>query len=233
MAAQEAEAAVPLKLHGAAMSACTARVLTCLHEKGLDFEFVPVDLFSGEHKLPPFLSISPFGLIPVLQDGDLTLFESRAITAYIAEKYKDTGSDLLLTRHEAGPAAAAAAVKVWTEVESQHFNPAIAPIVYQYFVASMQGGSPDQAAIDGHAEKLGKVLDVYEARLEKSKYLAGDSYSLADLHHVPYTYYLMKTPVAASVVGGRPRVKAWWEDISGRPAFLKVAQGMEFVAKEK
>ncbi|CBI32223.3 glutathione S-transferase F13 [Vitis vinifera] len=215
-----------LKLHGIPMSTCTTRVLTCLHEKGLDFELVPVNLFAGEHKQPPFLAKNPFGQIPVLEDGDLTLFESRAITAYLAEKYKETGCDLL--RHN--DLKEAALVKVWLEVESQQYHPAIYQIVYQFFVLPLQGKTADQAIIDVNLEKLGKVLDVYEARLGTTKCLAGDFYSLADLHHLSYTYYFMKTPWA-SLINSRPNVKAWWEDISSRPAFKKVAEGMTFGEK--
>ena len=156
----------------------------------------------------------------------MSLPESRAITSYLAEKFKGTGYDL--TRHE--NLKEAASVKVWTEVESHRYNPAIAPIVFQFMVAPLRGNSPDQTIIDDNVEKLGKVLDIYEAKLSSTKYLAGDFYSLADLHHLPYTYYLMKTP-AASVVNERPHVKAWWEDISSRPAFKKVAEGMNFVKK--
>ncbi|XP_009365718.1 glutathione S-transferase F13 [Pyrus x bretschneideri] len=210
-----------VKVHGLALSTCTSRVLTILHEKGLDFELLPVNLLAGEHKQPHFLAKNPFGQIPVLEDGDLTLFESRAITAYVAEKFKENGVDLI--RHN--NLNEAALVKVWTEVESQSFHPAISPIVFQHIIVPMRGQTPDQAVIDANLEKLAKVLDVYEARLSSTKYLAGDFYSLADLHHLPYTYYFMKTPWA-SLVNERPHVKAWWEDISSRPAFKKVAEAM-------
>ncbi|OMO81857.1 hypothetical protein COLO4_23396 [Corchorus olitorius] len=217
-----------LKLHGVAMSTCTARVLTCLHEKEADFELVPVNLFAGEHKQPAFLAKNPFGQIPVLEDGDLTLFESRAISAYVAEKFKETGYDLI--RHQ-NPKEAAQ-VKVWMEVESQQYHPAISPIVYQFFVAPLHGKTPDEAIINENLEKLGKVLDIYEEKLSRSKYLAGDFYSLADLFHLSYTYYFMKTP-RANLINDRPHVKAWWEDISSRPAFLKVASGMNFGEEKK
>ncbi|KAF6142671.1 hypothetical protein GIB67_015157 [Kingdonia uniflora] len=121
----------------------------------------------------------------------------------------------------------AGSVGVWAEVESQQFNPAISPIVYQICILPVFGKTPDQTIVDTHVEKLEKVLDVYEARLKSSKYLAGDFFSLADLHHFPYTFYFMTTPYA-SMVNSRPHVKAWWEDISSRPAFKKVAEGMSF-----
>ncbi|KAK9282078.1 hypothetical protein L1049_004990 [Liquidambar formosana] len=208
-----------IKLYGLPMSTCTNRVIICLHEKEVGFEFVPVNLFGGEHKQPTFTAKN--------EDGDLTLFESRAITAYVAEKFKDTGSDLI----RYGNPNEAALVKVWSEVESQQFNPAISPIVYQFFVAPLYGSSADQAVIDANVEKLGKVLDVYEAKLSSTKYLAGDFYSLADLHHLPYTHYFMKTPWA-SLINSRPHVKAWWEDISSRPAYKKVSEAMTFVSNQ-
>ncbi|KAF2298488.1 hypothetical protein GH714_023765 [Hevea brasiliensis] len=172
------------------------------------------------------IMLHAFGQVPVLEDGDLTLFESRAISTYVAEKFKETGYDL--TRQQ--NLQEAALVKVWMEVESQQFCPAIAPIVYQFYVDPLKGVSPDQAMIDVNLEKLGKVLDIYEARLSSTKYLAGDFYSLADLHHIPCTHYLMKTP-AASVINERPHVKAWWEDISSRPASKKTAEDEELVSK--
>ncbi|KAK4775569.1 hypothetical protein SAY87_023530 [Trapa incisa] len=221
--AEETLAGQVLKLHGLPMSSCTTRVMICLHEKGVEFELVPVDLFTGQHKQPPFLDKNPFGQIPVLEDGDLTIFESRAITQYISEKYKDQGTDLV----HPGSLEQCTMVKVWSEVESHQFNPVISPIIYQFFVEPLQGKSPDQAIVDENLEKLRMVLDVYEERLGKTKYLAGDFFSLADLHHMPFLFYFMKTPWS-SVVDERAKVKAWWEDISSRDAFKKVAEGMKF-----
>lgn len=54
---------------------------------------------------------------------------------------------------------------VWTEVESQQFHPAIAPVIFQFFVAPLQGNSPDQTIIDANLEKLGKVLDLTYMKL--------------------------------------------------------------------
>ncbi|KAI3862653.1 hypothetical protein MKW92_048955 [Papaver armeniacum] len=212
-----------LKLYGIPMSTCTTRAMICLHEKEVEFDLVPVDLYAGEHKQPSYLSKNPFGQVPLLEDDHLTLFESRAITRYVSEKYEKTGIDLL-RKHNIKEAAL---VNQWVEIESQHYNPVILPIIYEIFVSPITGQSPDKTVIDANVEKLGKVLDIYEDRLSNNKYLAGDFYSLADLHHLSYTYYMMKTEWA-SLINSRPHVKAWWEDISSRPAFVKVAEGMTF-----
>lgn len=47
-----------IKVHGAAMSTAAQRVFTCLYEKELNFEFVPVDMASGEHKKEAYLSLN-------------------------------------------------------------------------------------------------------------------------------------------------------------------------------
>eukprot|EP00262_Sarcandra_glabra_P017263 TRINITY_DN584_c0_g1_i1.p1 TRINITY_DN584_c0_g1~~TRINITY_DN584_c0_g1_i1.p1 ORF type:complete len:232 (+),score=20.79 TRINITY_DN584_c0_g1_i1:52-696(+) len=210
-----------LKLHGIPMSTCTARVLACLYEKETEFELVQVNLAAGEHKQPRFLAKNPFGQIPALDDGDLTLFESRAITKYVAYKYKEKGTDLLRMHSF----VEAALVNVWLEVESQSYNPPISAIVYQTVILPHYGGTPNEEIIETNVEKFCKVLDVYEDRLSKCKYLAGDFFSLADLHHLSYTYYMMKTP-HADLINSRPHVKKWWDDISSRPASKKVIEGM-------
>ncbi|KAI9100185.1 hypothetical protein K1719_024403 [Acacia pycnantha] len=84
-----------LKVYGAANAACPQRVLACLIEKGVDFELIHVDLNRGEHKSPDFLLRQPFGQVPVVEDGDFRLYESRAIIRYYAAKYADRGPDLL------------------------------------------------------------------------------------------------------------------------------------------
>ncbi|KAL5705325.1 glutathione transferase [Ranunculus cassubicifolius] len=131
--------------------------------------------------------------------------ESRAITRYIATKHKDKGEDLLRLDN----LKEAATVNVWMEVEAHQYGPPIAAIVYQRMVVPMFfGGEPDEKIIETNAENLGKVLDVYEEKLSKTKYLAGEFFSLADLHHLPYSFYFMQTP-EAKMIESRAHVKAW------------------------
>eukprot|EP00268_Persea_americana_P032315 TRINITY_DN3173_c0_g1_i1.p1 TRINITY_DN3173_c0_g1~~TRINITY_DN3173_c0_g1_i1.p1 ORF type:complete len:216 (-),score=41.49 TRINITY_DN3173_c0_g1_i1:376-1023(-) len=212
-----------LKLYGLPMSTNTARVAACLNEKELEYQLVPVDLRTGAHKQPPFISLNPFGQLPAFQDGDLTLFESRAITKYLANKYKETGPDLL--RHNS--INESAIVQVWLEVEANQYSPPITALVFEILIKPLLGGTTDPHVVEAQSEKLGKVLDIYEERLSKNKYLAGEHFTLADLHHLPYTFNLMKT-LKSSLISNRPHVLAWWEDISSRPAWKKVAGGMKY-----
>ena len=63
------------------------RPLWLLNELALDFEMIMVDVAQGEHLQPSFRAINPFGKVPVLVDGDVTLAESAAISLYLAERY--------------------------------------------------------------------------------------------------------------------------------------------------
>ncbi|XP_068303902.1 glutathione S-transferase F9-like [Pyrus communis] len=161
-------------------------VLVCLVEKEVDFETVPIDLLKGEHKHPDFLKLHPFGSVSLIQDEDYTLYESRAIMRYYAEKYKSQGTNLLgKTTEERG------LVEQWLEVEAHNFHPPSYNMALHILFALVLGFPSDPKIIQESEETLGKVLDIYEEQLSKSKYLAGDFFSLADLSHLSLTQYLV------------------------------------------
>lgn len=143
----------------------------------------------------------------------------------MSRKFKSSsGVDLL----REGDLRESALVDVWSEVEAQQYDPAIGPIFFQTLALPLVfGGSPDEAVVAASLERLGAVLDVYEARLAEAEYLAGDFVSFADICHVPYTHYVIAhVPRAAALFEARPRVKAWWERLAARPAYKKVAAAM-------
>ncbi|GKV20329.1 hypothetical protein SLE2022_273950 [Rubroshorea leprosula] len=208
-----------VKVYGPVKAACPQRVLACLLEKGVEFEIVHVDLESGEHKMPDFLVRQPFGQVPAIEDGNFKLFESRAIIRYYAAKYADRGTDLLGKSLEEK-----ALVDQWLEVEAHNFNELVYTLVLQLVVLPRMGKLGDLALAHSCEQKLEKVMDVYEQRLSKSRYLAGDSFTLADLSHLPAIRYLMNDAGMAHLITERKNVNAWWENISSRPAWKKLMQ---------
>jgi len=212
-----------VKVYGPGV-ASTKRVIVCLIEKGIEFETVPIDVFKGEHKAPNFLQLQPFGVLPVIQDGDYTLFESRAIIRYFAEKYESQGTNLLgKTIEERG------LVEQWLEVEAHNFHPPIYDLTIQLLFSSKLGFPQDENLIKESEKKLAKVLDIYEERLSKSKYLGGDFFSLADLSHLPFMQYLMNQMGKGYMVRERGYVSAWWDDISERASWKKVLSTIEMI----
>ncbi|XP_051137623.1 glutathione S-transferase F9-like [Andrographis paniculata] len=196
------------------------RVIACLEEIGIQYDVVHVDLFKGEHKSPQFLKLQPFAMLPVIKEGDYTLYESRAIIRYLVEKFKSQEHQLMgTTIEERG------LVEQWIEVEAHHFDPPVFDLVMQVVLGPKMGITPDPARIKENEEKLSRVLDIYEERLSTSKYLAGETFSLADLSHLPFGHYLTNhMPGKEYLVRDRKHVSAWWDDISARPSWKKIIE---------
>ncbi len=76
-----------VKLYGFPLSGHSHRVELFANLAGINFESVFVDLANGEHKQEAFLSLNPFGQVPVMEDGDVVLSDSNAILVYLARKY--------------------------------------------------------------------------------------------------------------------------------------------------
>ncbi|XP_052185600.1 glutathione S-transferase-like [Diospyros lotus] len=207
-----------MKVYGHAVSTASQRVFACLYEKGLDFELVPVNLVTGEHKKESFLSLNPFGQVPAFEDGDLKLFESRAITQYIALNYAGKGNKLVFDDPKK-----AATMTVWKEVEALHFDTATTTLGWELIFKSLFGLATDPKVVEENEAKLVKVLDVYEARLGQSKYMGGDAFSLVDLHHLPNIQTMMGTDLKKHFES-RPKVSAWCADILCRPSWVKVLE---------
>ncbi|KAL9407825.1 hypothetical protein AB3S75_046380 [Citrus x aurantiifolia] len=102
-------------------------------------------------------------------------------------------------------------------IETHQFDGPIRSIIRQLISHPLRGLVPDEKIIEAEMEKLGKVLDVCEERLSKSKYLAGDDCTMADMQYIPYLVYFMRTPKAP-----RPCANAWWNDIASGMQLLKL-----------
>lgn len=76
-----------MKLHNYFRSSASFRVRIALALKRLPFEYVPVHLARGDHKLPAYGAIAADGLVPLLEIGDLRLSQSLAIIEYLDETY--------------------------------------------------------------------------------------------------------------------------------------------------
>src|SRR5436305_8383854 len=74
-------------LYDAIPSSNSDRVKIALHEKGLEYERVTLDLAKKEQKRPEFLKLNPYGKVPVINDNGQILFESCIINEYLDEQY--------------------------------------------------------------------------------------------------------------------------------------------------
>ena len=146
--------------------------------------------------------------------------ESRAIMRYVCEQYPNLGPPSLYGSNLVEKAR----VEQWLEVEHQQLLPILKTIYYQFMGPVFSGKKVDRKIIADETEKLAKVLDVYEAHLAENKYLAGDFLSIADLSHLPVCYGVFAICKHQEVLQTHKHFAAWWNEISHRPAWLKVVE---------
>lgn len=204
-----------MKVFGHPMSTCTRKVLTTLAEKGHEAEFVLVDLMKGAQKSAEHLARHPFGVVPTIDDDGFTMYESRAIIRYLDEKLPGISlqpSDL----------QERARMNQVMSIEQSYLASPTVKIVFQLIFGKMQGKEPDMAIVEGAKAEVQKVFDVAEKAMANREYLAGSSFSLADICWLPYVQYLFAAG-QGSLVTDRANVAAWWKRVSTRPSWQKIA----------
>lgn len=163
-----------------------------------DYEREPVALGS-QNKTPEFLAKNPLGFVPVLQDGDLTLWDSQAILVYLARRY--------------GPAwlpEEAAEIFSWLSVASNEIGngPAGVRRIHRF------GRQEDEAAGRALCEKVFGVLD---SHLSSRDWLVGSAPSIADLACYPY---LALAPEGKFATDPYPAVGRWFKRIESLPGYI-------------
>ncbi|KAJ7157544.1 glutathione S-transferase [Mycena crocata] len=224
-----------LKLYGTPFSPSSRCVAAVLHEKKIPFEMIAVDMASGEHKSAAYTAKQPFGQIPYIvgliylhtspgltdstyQDDDgFILYESRAISRYLEERYPRQGTQLIPSGVEAKALFEQAA-----SIEYTNFAPfAIQVVDEMIFKPLFLAHTPDKALFDTLIAGLSAKLDAYEVILGKQKYLGGNDVSLADLFHLAYGGMLSAAGSNIMTTKG-PNVERWFNDISTRPSWFAV-----------
>jgi glutathione S-transferase len=182
------------------------KVTFALKELAVDCEIVPVDLVKGEQRQPEFLAINPFGRVPVLTDGDLTITESHAILAYLGEK---TG------RLWPGSAGERAEALQWLFVLSQHIMPAAGQVALR-IRAKVMGIPVDEAAVAQGEQALQPVIGIIDRRLAANRWMLGADFSLVDCAYCPVLNVIEK---AGFSLGGFPSASAYLNACRARPAW--------------
>ncbi|MBT5242365.1 MAG: glutathione S-transferase family protein [Rhodospirillaceae bacterium] len=185
----------------------SARCLWALEEVGVQYEHKPLDYATGDAKTPEFTAINPGAKIPALIDGDVAMFESLAINLYLAQTY---GKGALWPDDAAGQAQCLQ----WTLFSVTEAEPPGSTRLVQFIFKSKEERS--QEVIDAAAERSKAPLNTLETTLQSQSYLAGDSFTVADLNVACSVEYFVRTNFDLSPW---PKVKDWIARCMDRPAF--------------
>jgi glutathione S-transferase len=183
------------------------KISFALHELGLECEIVPVDLTKGEQRKPEFLALNPFGRVPVLVDGDLKLWESHAILAYLGDKTSKLWPTTAAGRGDA---------LRWLFFLSGHISPSATDLVFNRIAVKLLGIPGDQDAIARGEKALPGVIGIVEGQLAKGKWMLGNEFSLVDCAYTPVLNALEK---AGFGYRDFPKVQAYADACRSRPAW--------------
>jgi glutathione S-transferase len=180
-----------------------------LEELGLAYELKLVDRAQQAHKSAEYLRLNPNGLIPVLVDGELVLYETAAICLHLLDTHPQAGLAPAL-----GTTARAHFYKwlVWMTNSLQ------ATLILYFYPERWADDAESAAQVRAHAEaKVGLLLDQIEAELARhgGPYLLGEAFSAVDLYALMLCRW---TRGFARPARSLPRLGPYLQRLLARPA---------------
>ncbi|WP_338425224.1 glutathione binding-like protein [Sphingopyxis kveilinensis] len=189
------------------------KIAIMLEEIGASYRVMPYDIFNGDQLTAEFGRINPNHKLPAIVDHSpvdgrdpITVFESGAILQYLAEK---SG------RFLPSSGAARAATLSWLTWQVAGLGPMGGQA--SHFLRYAPTGQ--DYAIERYTKELTRLLSVLEKRLEKSAYVAGEEYTIADMAIWPGRASAF---VMGMALDEWPAMRGWFERIRERPAVARM-----------
>lgn len=227
-------------------TANSAKPMICLHEKGLEFESHYIDLHAFEQHSPEYVAINPNGQVPALVHNGKIITESTVINEYLDDVFPE------VSLRPENPYERAQ-MRIWSKFVDEYYCPALSLIGWHHMIADIVKDlgeeefeaylariplqeqrdkwrlaatkSFPQEQLDDAVRRLRVSMQRHEERLSKSEWLAGPTYSLADVNTYSMTAAM---PFFFSDFFNRkdtPRSVEWLHKMSERPA-VKAALAM-------
>jgi glutathione S-transferase len=195
-----------LTIWGRISSINVQKVVWAAGEVGQTFERIDVGGAFGGNREPSYLARNPNGLIPVLEDGDVCIWESNSIVRYLAARY---GAGWIW---EEDPSLRADADR-WLDWMLTELQPALTPAFWGLVRGDSERAPPE--AVAASITRTESRLDILEAHLAGRSFLAGERFGMADVVIGCGVHRWLNMPVERIA---RPRVQRWYETLFARPA---------------
>lgn len=187
------------------------KVALMLEESGLPYEPVPVDTRKGEQFAPAFLALNPNAKVPVIVDGDATVFDSNAILLYLAQK---TGRYL-----SPDTAAARGEMLSWLMFVASGVGPFSGQFVHFRNFAP----EPKAYALNRYGVEARRHYGILDERLSKRQFMLGDTYGLVDMAVWGWAR-LVPFVLGEGAFDTLPHLKGLVDEIDQRPAAQRLAR---------
>lgn len=197
-----------LKIWGRATSSNVQTAMWAAAEVGQEVERVDWGGAFGGTDTPAYRAKNPNGLIPVLEDGDVVIWESPVIVRYLGAMY---GSEAFWPRDP----GARARLDMWAEWTKTSVAPEIIYKIFWHLVRTPEDRR-DMGVVAAGVDALANLMPRLDARLAEGDYLGGDEVCFADIvtGHVLYRYMTLEFPRSET-----PHLDAYYQRLTERPAY--------------
>lgn len=193
------------------------RVIWLCEELALPYNVVRVDMSPAFRASPEWRRLNPVGKVPVMTDGDLTLFESGAMLQTLLERYGEG-------RLQPPPGTAERAFcSQWSWFAEATFARPIGEIVNHRRVFA---GAERAEMIADMKARATLCADAVEQALEGRRHLLGDMFSVADIM-MGYTLRIHRMLVSEQLT---PNLTRYWQSLVQRPAYVAAERADKAVA---
>ena len=189
------------------------RVEWMLQELGVDFEFVKVDLQTGEHKKPDHVERHAHALVPTFEDGNVRIIESTAAVLYLADKFADKKLAPPLDSSERARYYQLAVYAVSTLDES------VVPLFFHTVLFPPE--KRKQAVVDEKMPIWNTAAGFLTRQLGEGPFMLGKTFSAADV----IVGYDVAVAARAGLLKGHPALENYAGRLASRAAFQKVFAG--------
>jgi glutathione S-transferase len=202
-----------LTIYGRTNSVNVQKVLWCLAELRLRYTRIDAGLTHGKNHEPWYLALNPNGKVPLLQDGEFTLWESNTIVRYLAGKH---GLGALC------PASleTRALAERWMDWQLSTLIRPVS-IVFQNLIRR-PAAERDTAEIERNVDEANRAMAVLDAHLERQPYVAGAAFTMGDIPVGALAHRWLEIPGIERPVF--PAVRAWRARLAERAGFRDCVQ---------
>ena len=198
-----------LKIWGRINSTNVRKALWAAEEVGVAYEQRDAGGAFGLVNEPAYRARNPNGLVPMIEDGDLVLWESNAIVRYLAARYAAG------TLYPESPVARAEGDK-WMDWATSSFATPFRDLFWG--TLRTPPAERNQALIDAALTRCGELLSIPDQVLAQRPYLSGDAFAMGDIPLGCFAYAWFEMPILRPE---QPHLQAWYERLTARPAYRK------------
>jgi len=179
------------------------KISIMLEEIGLEYKVTKININKDDQFNPEFRKISPFSKIPVIKDGEISVFESGAILIYLgekSEKFYDKSERLNINQWLMGQMAY------------------VGPMLGQHHQFHHYNSGKSKFGEERYFKIAKRIYEDLDERLGQSKYLAGENYTIADIATFPW---IARHEIHDIGLKNFKNLSRWYLDISKREAVIK------------